>query len=118
MGRVEGKVALVPGGRRGLGEAYAVLLAGEGANVSITDRKSDEAHAVLSRLSAAGGKAIFIPQDIAKEHDRKHMIEFVTAWRSPWARPSRRTRSKQGILNHPRHARFPCPSSTRSFTRR
>ena len=77
MGRVEGKVALVTGGRRGLGEASAVLLGREGAKVAITDRKADGADAVLNRISAAGGKAIFIQQDVAKEEDWRRTLDEV-----------------------------------------
>ena len=77
MGRVEGKVALVTGGRRGLGEASAVLLGREGAKVAITDRKADGADAVLNRISAAGGKAIFIQQDVAKEEDWRRTLDDV-----------------------------------------
>lgn len=40
MQRVEGKAALITGGRRGLGKAAAILLAKEGARIVITDRKS------------------------------------------------------------------------------
>ena len=37
MGRVEGKVALISGGARGMGAADARMLVGEGANVVIGD---------------------------------------------------------------------------------
>jgi len=75
MGRVEGKVALVTGGRQGLGKASAVLLAKEGARVVITDRKPDGSNAVLDEINKAGGEAIFIQQDVSKEEDWKHAID-------------------------------------------
>ncbi len=74
MGRVEGKVALVTGGRQGLGKASAILLAKEGARVVITDRKPDGADAVLDEIKKAGGEAIFIQQDVAKEEDWQRAI--------------------------------------------
>lgn len=77
MGRVEGKVALVTGGRRGLGEASAVMLAREGAKVAITDRKEEGADAVLSAITGAGGQAIFIQQDVSKEDDWKRVIDQI-----------------------------------------
>lgn len=77
MGRVEGKVAVVTGGRRGLGEASAVLLAREGAKVAITDRKEEGADRVLRAIASAGGQAVFIQQDVAKEEDWKRTIEEV-----------------------------------------
>jgi len=74
MNRVEGKVALVTGGRRGLGKAIAVLLAKEGAKVVITDRKDEGADAVLREIEQAGGEALFVQQDVSKEEDWQHAI--------------------------------------------
>lgn len=77
MGRVEGKIALVTGGRRGLGEASAVMLAREGAKVAISDRKEEGADRVLSAIASAGGQATFIQQDVAKEEDWQRTIDQV-----------------------------------------
>ncbi len=46
MGRVKGKVALVTGDWRELGEASTLMLAREGARVEITDRKEEGAEVV------------------------------------------------------------------------
>jgi NAD(P)-dependent dehydrogenase (short-subunit alcohol dehydrogenase family) len=75
MGRVKGKVAMVTGGRQGLGKASAILLAKEGAKVVITDRKPDGADAVLEDIKRAGGEAIFIQQDVSKEEDWQRAIK-------------------------------------------
>jgi 3(or 17)beta-hydroxysteroid dehydrogenase len=75
MGRVEGMVAMVTGGRRGLGKASAILLAKEGAKVVITDRKPDGADAVLAEIERAGGEAIFVEQDVSQEPDWQRAIE-------------------------------------------
>ncbi|HEX8011490.1 MAG TPA: glucose 1-dehydrogenase [Casimicrobiaceae bacterium] len=77
MGRVEGKVALVTGGGRGLGKASAVMLAREGAKVAVSDRKTEGADAVLSEITRAGGQAVFIQQDVSKEEDWKRTIDEV-----------------------------------------
>jgi len=77
MGRVEGKVALITGGRQGLGKASAIMLAREGAKVAISDRKEEGADAVIGEITKAGGEAIFILQDVAKEEDWKRAIETV-----------------------------------------
>jgi NAD(P)-dependent dehydrogenase (short-subunit alcohol dehydrogenase family) len=75
MGRVEGKVAMVTGGRRGLGKASAILLAKEGAKVIITDRKDEGAESVLEEIKRGGGEALFIQQDVTKEEDWQRVIE-------------------------------------------
>jgi len=69
MNRVKGKVALVTGGRQGLGKAIAVLLAREGAKVVISDRKEDGAKAVLQEIEAAGSEGLFVAHDVSSEAD-------------------------------------------------
>lgn len=78
MGRVEGKVALVTGGRRGLGQASAIMLAREGAKVAISDRKEEGADVVLDVIKNAGGEVVFIQQDVSQEQDWKHTIDEVS----------------------------------------
>ncbi|NQV21946.1 MAG: SDR family oxidoreductase [Rhodospirillales bacterium] len=57
MVRLEGKVAVVTGGSRGIGEAIARRLAAEGATVAITYAQSEEkARAVITDIEAAAGK--------------------------------------------------------------
>ena len=75
MGRVQGKVAIVTGGRKGLGRASAILLAKEGARVVITDRKAEGAEDVLEHIRQNGGEAIFVQQDVSKEGDWQRMME-------------------------------------------
>ena len=77
MGRVEGKVVLITGGRRGLGKASAVMLAREGAKVAISDRKEEGADAVLEEIGKAGSEGMFILQDVSKEDDWKKAIAAV-----------------------------------------
>jgi 3(or 17)beta-hydroxysteroid dehydrogenase len=66
MGRVAGKVAIVTGAARGLGEATARLLAREGAQVMLTDLLPDGA-AVADSINADGGRAAFLPHDVTQE---------------------------------------------------
>ena len=56
---LEGKIALITGGSRGMGAAMAKRLAANGANVAITYTKgSDAAASVVKEIERAGRKAI------------------------------------------------------------
>lgn len=56
--QLDGRVALVTGASRGIGEAIAVALAGAGARVVLASRKRDDLAAVAGRIQAAGGEAV------------------------------------------------------------
>jgi NAD(P)-dependent dehydrogenase (short-subunit alcohol dehydrogenase family) len=66
-GQVEGKVVLVTGGASGIGEAIAELLAQEGATVIATDIDELRGPEVVGRITKAGGKAVFLEQDVTSE---------------------------------------------------
>jgi 3-oxoacyl-[acyl-carrier protein] reductase len=78
--KLEGKIALITGGSRGIGAAIAKRLAADGANVAITYTKSaDAAASVVKQIERAGGKAIAIQADSADPDAGKTAVEKTVA---------------------------------------
>jgi 3-oxoacyl-[acyl-carrier protein] reductase len=78
--KLEGKIALITGGSRGIGAAIAKRLAADGANVAITYTKGAEAAAsVVNEIERAGGKAIAIQADAADADASKAAVEKTVA---------------------------------------
>jgi 3-oxoacyl-[acyl-carrier protein] reductase len=78
--KLEGKIALITGGSRGIGAAIAKRLAADGANVAITYTKgADAAAAVVKEIERAGGKAIAIQADAADADACKAAVEKTVA---------------------------------------
>jgi 3-oxoacyl-[acyl-carrier protein] reductase len=80
QGKLEGKIALITGGSRGIGAAIAKRLAADGANVAITYTKgADAAASVVKEIERAGGKAIAIQADAADADASKAAVEKTVA---------------------------------------
>ena len=65
MPELEGKVALVTGGSRGIGRAVAARLAADGAKVVITARDEARVSKTAEELSASGGQVEALPMDVS-----------------------------------------------------
>lgn len=65
MQRLEGRVAMVTGGGRGIGRAVALELAGLGAAVALLARSTGELAAVAAEIAALGGRAVALSIDVA-----------------------------------------------------
>lgn len=88
MGILEGKVAIVTGGGRGVGRSHALTLAREGATVLVNDlgtsltgggADASPANDTVAEIRTAGGKAIADTTDIADWDGSKRLIDHAIA---------------------------------------
>lgn len=92
MGKLTGKVAIVTGASRGIGEVIAELFASEGAKVVCVARTLNEGdHRFLEgslartveRIKERGGEAIPVPADISNESECLSLVEAARAAYGP-----------------------------------
>ena len=83
-GRLAGKVAVITGAGRGLGRAYALLLASRGAKIVVNDpgaslqgesTDTGPAQEVVREIKAAGGEAVACTESVATREGGKAIIE-------------------------------------------
>ena len=67
--RLEGKVALISGGARGMGAEEAKLFASEGAKVVLGDVLEEEGVQIEQEINQKGGQAKFVKLDVTKEEE-------------------------------------------------
>lgn len=74
-----GKVAIVTGASRGIGEAIATKLAAHGATLALVARRSADLDAVAARLTATGGHAFAFPCDLRHAQEVTQLVDTVIA---------------------------------------
>lgn len=88
MGICENRTVIITGAARGLGRAYALAFAAEGANVVVNDigtslngegRDTSAADGVVAEIVAAGGKAIANYEDITDWDAAKRIVDAAVA---------------------------------------
>jgi citronellol/citronellal dehydrogenase len=84
MGKLDGRIAIVTGASRGIGEEIARLFAHEGARVVCAARTLNEGdHRILSgslsgtvsKIKNVGGQAIAVAVDVSKEEDCQRLVD-------------------------------------------
>jgi len=73
--KFEGKTVIVTGAGRGIGEAYALGFAKEGANVVVVDVVASRAESTAKDVEGAGGKSLVQAIDVSKKQDVDAMAE-------------------------------------------
>ena len=79
MGRLDGKVAFISGGARGMGAAEARLFAREGAKVAIGDVLDDDGRQVEAEINESGGDCVFVHLDVTSEANWQQAIAATTS---------------------------------------
>ena len=73
--RLEGKVALISGGARGMGATEARLFASEGARVVLGDILEEHGQQVQAEVAESGGEAVFVRLDVTVESDWRRAVD-------------------------------------------
>ena len=79
MGRLDGKVAFISGGARGMGAAEARLFTKEGAKVAIGDVLDDDGRQVETEINESGGACVFVHLDVTSEANWQEAIAAATS---------------------------------------
>jgi meso-butanediol dehydrogenase / (S,S)-butanediol dehydrogenase / diacetyl reductase len=73
--KLQSKVCIVTGGATGIGRAAAIALAREGAAVVVGDVNESEGGDTVETIARAGGQAMFVVCDVAREDDAKRLVD-------------------------------------------
>ena len=77
--RLQDKVTIITGGASGMGRVAARMFAAEGARVVVADVTEPAAQSVVDEVRSAGGEAVAVVADVAKEADAKRMVDEAVA---------------------------------------
>ncbi|MGH2712216.1 MAG: SDR family NAD(P)-dependent oxidoreductase [Actinomycetota bacterium] len=79
MPELDGKVALVTGGSKGIGRAIALAYADAGADVALAARGAEALEKTAKEIEERGRRAIFVPTDVADAEQVAALVERTTS---------------------------------------
>jgi len=79
MAICQGRTVIITGSGGGLGRAYALAFAAQGANVVVNDIRLDAAQSVVDEINSAGGNAIANSSDITKSVTAQQIVDDAIA---------------------------------------
>ncbi|MCS7477602.1 SDR family oxidoreductase [Umezawaea endophytica] len=77
MSGIKGKVVVITGASKGIGEATALRLADHGAKVVLGARRPGELEALADRIAASGGEAAWASTDVRRREDVAALVELA-----------------------------------------
>ncbi len=75
MGKLDGKVALITGGNRGIGAGMARAFAREGCALALAARDADRLRQTADELEATGAAVLAVPTDVTDEKDVERLFQ-------------------------------------------
>lgn len=75
--RLDGRVAVIPGGSGAIGSALGVAISGAGASVALVARNRERCETAAERVRAAGSEALVVLADVTKKDEADRAIEKV-----------------------------------------
>jgi 2-deoxy-D-gluconate 3-dehydrogenase len=79
MPELDGKVALITGGSKGIGRAIALAYADAGADIAIAARGAEALEKTAREIEERGRRAIFVPTDVADAEQVNALVERTTS---------------------------------------
>jgi 2-dehydro-3-deoxy-D-gluconate 5-dehydrogenase len=76
--RLDGRVAVITGAGTGLGQAIALALAGQGADVALAGRRQDVLEETANAVRALGRRALVVPTDVTQSDQVERLMATVT----------------------------------------
>lgn len=73
--RLDGKVAIVTGGTKGIGYAIAMMFAAFGASVVVSSRHQEECDSVADQINQMGGSAVGLAADVGRPVEVAHLVQ-------------------------------------------